>query len=68
MGVFRGIDVIDLISADPIPCDCDLAWLIRDNVEFFPRVFGNCLVPDGNKTWFNNDDQVAALTDAMETC
>ena len=53
---------------DPIPCDCDLAWIVRDNRQFFPRVFGNCLSVDGNKTWFNNDAQVQLLTDDLESC
>merc|ERR1712136_79260 len=58
------------VHNNPIPCDCDLAWIIRDNREFFPRVLGNCLVENGNgtKTWFNNDQQVQDLTEALESC
>jgi len=56
------------VHNNPIPCDCDLAWIVRDNRQFFPRVFGNCLSVDGNKTWFNNDAQVQLLTDDLESC
>lgn len=46
---------------DPIPCDCGLAWIFRDNGKFLPRTLGNCIDNAGKKFKFSEIDSEALL-------
>jgi len=49
------------IFENPIPCDCGLAWIFRDNGKFLPRTLGNCIDNTGKKFKFSEIDSEALL-------
>lgn len=42
--------------SDLIQCDCDLAWIIRDNRHLLDRVSGDCLEKNGTRIPFIHID------------
>ncbi len=60
--------VIAILILDPITCDCQMAWLIRDSKELLPFVSGTCSnateFQDLNPTWY---EQCVALTTTTTT-
>jgi len=44
------------ITGNPIACDCDLAWIIRDNRQLLSRSYGDCLDENGARKYFYDVD------------
>jgi len=44
-----------IVHGNPIPCDCKLAWLLRDNRHLLPSVFGTCVSDQGTVNFYHFD-------------
>jgi len=50
------------ITGNPINCDCDLFWLLNVNRHLLPRVEGDCIYKDGNRTHLADFDNNELLS------
>jgi len=47
------------VDDNPIPCDCNLAWLLRDNRHLLAHVRGSCISASTGRINFNDYDPYA---------